>query len=132
MPSASQTNRFFTVISISNFVFNTTLFISYLNDSNEAHIVVVAKDSGTPARETSVPVVVTFEERDGTYGRHLSGINGLEEDAVTLAICLGLVVILFFAVIMSLTVYICKNKVRNIASAKNNKTSPHGYLLSML
>ena len=44
--------------------------------------------------------------------------DGLEEDALTLAICLGLVVILFFAVIVSLTVYICKNKVRNIAGAK--------------
>ena len=99
--------------------------LSYLNDSNEAHIVVVAKDSGTPARETSVPVVVSFEERDGTYGRQLSGIDGLEEDALTLAICLGLVVILFFAVIMSLTVYICKNKVRNIAGAKKiTKHSP--------
>ena len=89
-----------------------------MNDSNEAHIVVVAKDSGIPARQTSVAVVVSFEERDGAYGRHLSGLNGLEEDALTLAICLGLVVVLFFAVIMSLTVYICKNKVRNIASSK--------------
>ena len=84
---------------------------SYLNDSNEAHIVVVAKDSGTPARQTSVAVAVSFGEDSNKYGRRLSGFENIEDDALTLAISLGLVVVVFLIVIVSLIAYICNSKV---------------------
>ena len=84
---------------------------SYLNDSKEAHIVVVAKDSGTPARQTSVAVAVSFGEDSNKYGRRLSGFENLEDDALTLAVSLGLGVVVCLVVIVSLIVYICNNKV---------------------
>ena len=71
----------------------------------------MAKDSGTPARQTSVAVVVRFGRDINAYGRQLSGFDVLEEDALTLAISLGLVVVVFLAIITSLIAYICKNKV---------------------
>ena len=95
------------------------LFNSYLNDSNEAHIVVVAKDSGTPARQTSVAVVVSFGEDSNKYGRRLSGFENIEDDALTLAISLGLVVVVFLIVIVSLIAYICNSKVRTIGFINN-------------
>ena len=84
---------------------------SYLNDSKEAFIVVVAKDSGTPARQTSVAVAVSFGEDSNKYGRRLSGFENLEDDALTLAVSLGLGVVVCLVVIVSLIVYICNNKV---------------------
>ena len=67
-------------------ILDTSIFcFSYLNDSKEAHIVVVAKDSGTPARQTSVAVAVSFGEDSNKYGRRLSGFENLEDDAFSFA-----------------------------------------------
>ena len=71
----------------------------------------VAKDSGTPARQTSVAVAVSFGEDSNKYGRRLSGFENLEDDALTLAVSLGLGVVVCLVVIVSLIVYICNNKV---------------------
>ena len=71
----------------------------------------MAKDSGTPARQTSVAVVVSFGKDSNKYGRRLSGFENLEDDALTLAISLGLVTVFFLIVIVSLIAYICNNKV---------------------
>ena len=86
-----------------------------MNDEDEAHIVVVAKDSGIPARQTSVAVVISFGDRGEKYGRRLSGFENFEDDALTLAISLGLVTVVFLIIIVSLIAYICNNKVQNIS-----------------
>ena len=103
---------FFWYLSVVYFIEIFFLLYSYLNDSDEAHIVVVAKDSGTPARQTSVAVAIRFGESSSKYGRRLSGFENLEDDALKLAITLGLVVVVFLIVIVSLIAYICNNKVR--------------------
>ena len=68
----------------------------------------VAKDSGTPARQTSVAVAVSFGEDSNKYGRRLSGFENLEDDALTLAVSLGLGVVVCLVVIVSLIVEIKK------------------------
>ncbi len=74
-------------------------FPRYMNVS-EAHVVVVAKDSGIPPRETSVPVVVHFPNH------RASELKAKEDEAFTLMVVFGLVLSFAFIVIVFLAGYI--------------------------
>ena len=66
----------------------------------EAHVVVVAKDSGIPPRETSVPVVVHFPNH------RASELKAKEDEAFTLMVVFGLVLSVLFIVIVLMAAYI--------------------------
>ena len=70
-----------------------------------AHIVVVAKDSGIPARQTSVPVIVHFPS-----GSVSAQPRSLEQNVFMVTLVLGLISGLLLIVIFSMLVYICKSK----------------------
>ena len=76
----------------------------YMNGS-VAHIVVVAKDSGIPARQTSVPVIVHFPS-----GSVSAQPRSLEQNVFMVTLVLGLISGLLLIVIFSMLVYICKSK----------------------
>ncbi len=83
---------------------------------------VVAKDSGTPPRQTSVPVVVKFEEEffyqnGGVYGNRKSA--DLEDEKFTLTVVLGLLLTVFLIISVILVGYICKDKRKS-----TSRTSP--------
>ena len=86
--------------------------MSYMNGT-EAHIVVVAEDSGIPPRRASVPVVVKFDS-DSSLARGLSSGHGHNW---VMIVILSIVIILSLMIIIGLGVYICKHK-------KHNKTKP--------
>ena len=69
-------------------------------NASEAHLVVVAKDSGIPPRETSVPVVVHFPNQ------RASELKAKEDEAFTLMVVFGLVLSIAFVVIVLLAAYI--------------------------
>lgn len=79
------------------------LHFRYLNGT-EAHLVVVAEDSGIPPRSSSVPVVVHFEP--GV----VSGLEGAKLNQVQIMMGLALSLVLLFIIIISLMIYICKHK----------------------
>ena len=70
-----------------------------------AHIVVVAKDSGIPARQTSAPVIVHFPS-----GSVSAQPRSLEQNVFMVTLVLGLISGLLLIVIFSMLVYICKSK----------------------
>ena len=74
--------------------------ISRSMNVSEAHVVVVAKDSGIPPRETSVPVVVHFPNH------RASELKAKEDEAFTLMVVFGLVLSVAFIVILMMAVYI--------------------------
>lgn len=88
--------------------------VEHLNNT-EAHLVAVARDSGHPPRETSVPVLVRF-------GRELllQRIQGKDNDKFTLTVVLGLLLSVFLIISVGLFVYICKDKK---AARKSNNNS---------
>jgi len=80
--------------------------LNFMNGT-DAHIVVVAEDSGIPPRRASVPVVVKF-------AKGFAASRELRSDApnwLMLGI-LSIVIVFSLLVIVSLGVYICKNKKR--------------------
>ena len=88
--------------------------LGHLNGT-EAHIVVVAEDSGVPPRRASVPVVVRFDQTSGPSSSLRSGGGGGQN--VVMIVVLTIVIIFSLGVIIGLAVYICKHK-------KRNKTEP--------
>ena len=88
--------------------------LGHLNGT-EAHIVVVAEDSGVPPRRASVPVVVRFDQTSGPSSSLRSG--GAGGHNVVMIVVLTIVIIFSLGVIIGLAVYICKHK-------KRNKTEP--------
>ena len=95
--------RVFGITSRGDIVIRNLKFMN----GTDAHIVVVAEDSGIPPRRASVPVVVKF-------AKGLSASRELKSDApnwLMLGI-LSIVIIFSLIVIVSLGVYICKNKKR--------------------
>ena len=89
--------------------------MNYMNGT-EAHIVVVAEDSGIPPRRASVPVVVKFD-LDSTLS---SGLRGGGGHNWVMIVILSVVIIFSLMVIIGLGVYICKHK-------KHNKTKPSSF-----
>ena len=65
----------------------------------------VAKDSGIPARQTSVPVIVHFPS-----GSVSAQPRSLEQNVFMVTLVLGLISGLLLIVIFSMLVYICKSK----------------------
>ena len=84
-------------------------------NGTEAHIVVVAEDSGVPPRRASVPVVVRFAQSSGPSSSLRSG--GAGGHNVVMIVILTIVIIFSLGVIIGLAVYIFKHK-------KRNKTEP--------
>ncbi|XP_059090109.1 protocadherin beta-12-like [Tigriopus californicus] len=87
--------------------------MKYLNGT-DAHLVVVAEDSGIPPRSSSVPVAVHFPSGI------VSGLEGTKLNQVQVMMGLALGLVLLFIIIISLMVYICKHK------RKYSRTSPPG------
>ena len=81
-------------------------------NGTEAHIVVVAEDSGVPPRRASVPVVVRFDQNSSPSSLRSKGGHN-----VVMIVVLSIVIIFSLIVIIGLAVYICKHK-------KRNKTDP--------
>ncbi len=77
-------------------------------NSSEAHIVVVAEDSGIPPRRASVPVVVAFAQEVSARIRGGDATPILESGLVF--VVFGGVLLLFLVVIVFLSAYICKSK----------------------
>jgi hypothetical protein len=71
----------------------------------EAHLVVVAQDSGVPPCCASVPVVVKLA-REIALSRNIQG----ESPNILMLVILSLVLAAFLLIIVSLSVYICKSK----------------------
>ena len=88
----------------------------YINDmsfltGSEAHVVVTAKDSGSPPRQASIPVVIRFEDVEGLtsgYPRELVG----ESSNILMVIIMCSVSSVFILIIICLGVIICKTKGR--------------------
>jgi len=90
--------------------------LDHLNHT-ETQIIAIARDSGSPPRETSVPVVVRFVD---THLKHLShqsrsGIN----EKFTLTVVLGLLLTVFLVLCLGLSIYICKDRTK-----RKNSPSP--------
>ena len=108
-------SRLFKIDEKGNLFVADTRFLN----GTEAHIVVVAKDSGIPARQTSVPIVVHFPQNSESSKRTF------EDDAVTLAVSLGLVTAVFLIIIITLIGYICKSKRKNRSNFDVSRASPN-------
>ena len=79
------------------------------SQSTMAHFVVTAKDSGSPPRQASVPVLIRFEDVEGItsgYPRELVG----ESSNVLMVIILCSVSSVFILIIICLGIIICKTK----------------------
>ena len=85
-----------------------------------AHIVVVAKDSGIPARQTSVPVIVHFPR-----GSSPPQPRSLEANVFMVTLVLGLISGLLLLVICGMMVYICKGKKRRLPTPGEVRATPH-------
>ena len=84
--------------------------MSFLSGA-EAHLVVTARDSGSPPRQASVPVAVRFEDVEGIingYPRELVG----ESSNILMIIILCSVSSIFILIIVCLGIIICKTKRR--------------------
>ena len=106
--------RIFKVSNDGNLILDD---LTHLNHT-EAHFVAVARDSGSPPRETSVPVVVRFEDQL-TQLSHQSRAS--ENEKFTLTVVLGLLLTVFLIIISGLVIYICKDKKRRKSA---NSPSP--------
>ena len=93
--------------------------ISYMTGT-DAHLVVVAEDSGVPPRRASVPVVVRF-------AKEIASTRNLTEENpnLLLLLILSVVLVAFLLIIVSLGVYICKGK--NYPKVPSPLSSDHLY-----
>ena len=93
--------------------------MNYMNGT-EAHIVVVAEDSGIPPRRASVPVVVKFDSDSSLAG----GLRSGHGHNWVMIVILSIVIIFSLMIIIVLGVYICKHKKRNKTrpTSSTNKT----------
>jgi hypothetical protein len=89
-----------------------------LNGTAEAHIVVVAEDSGTPPRSSSVPAVVRIGQGAAT-SRHLK----VDLPNWFILWILFLILIILVVIILSLGVYICRGKSKQKASRGDSVSS---------
>ena len=94
--------------------------MEHLN-TTETHLVAVAKDSGSPPRETSVPVVVRFS--DDLFAKYQKSRSDPDHEKFTLTVVLGLLLTVFLVVILGLVVYICKDKKRHKSSSRTSPDS---------
>ena len=94
--------------------------LKHLNNT-EAHLVAIAKDSGSPPRETSVPVLVRFGEQIFLQRKS----HKTENEKFTLTVVLGLLLTIFLIVCMGLLIYICKDKKKRKMSPVHHETD-HG------
>ena len=98
----------------------------YLN-SSEAHIVVVAEDSGIPPRRASVPVVIKF---GGEISARIQDPFSAALDSSLILLIFGVICLILFVVILTMTIYICKHKKKynrsRLGSAFSNGNDPVG------
>ena len=95
--------------------------LSHLNNT-EAHLVAIARDSGIPPRETSVPVVVRFSDTLLKLSSQQS--RAKDSQRFTLTVVLGLLLSVFLIICLGLLVYICKDKKRQRKNSPSNSPSP--------
>ena len=110
-----QNSRIFRINSDGDLSLNE---VEHLNNT-EAHLVAVARDSGHPPRETSVPVLVRF-------GRELllQRFQRKSDDKFTLTVVLGLLLTVFLIISVGLFVYICKDKKKRKSNPNSVSNSP--------
>ena len=98
--------RFFKVDQIHHYIFSvndqgdlTLDDLDHLN-TTETHLVAVAKDSGSPPRETSVPVLIRFGE--DLFARYQTSTRDPDHEKFTLTVVLGLLLTVFLIIILGL------------------------------
>lgn len=109
--------HYFRIFKVSNSGELVIDDLEHLNNT-EAHIVAIARDSGSPPRETSVPVLVRFNDQLKKLQSRAQ-----DHDKFTLTVVLGLLLTVFLVICLGLVIYICKDK-------KNRKSSPSPTLTS--
>ena len=103
---------------------NGDLVIDDLNHLNhtETQIIAIARDSGSPPRETSVPVVVRFVDNLKLLSKQS---RSEANEKFTLTVVLGLLLTVFLVLCLGLVIYICKDRTKRKNSPSPSLDSDH-------
>ena len=96
-----QDSRFFSVNSLGEIHLVDTVGLNF----SEAHVVVLARDSGDPPRQSSVPVTIKLPDSLAIYSAHF-----LPTSWFLLVMIFGGLLAVFILIVICLAVYIHKNK----------------------